>query len=171
MIQIYCGDGKGKTSAAVGAAVRFAGTGGKVLFYQFMKNQRSSERKVLSLIPEIYVMDGYSMPKFSFKMSKDEKSAAGEAFRNDFLSICREVKKGEYGMIILDEMVSCLNAGFLDERVVYEFLDEYSGSAEIIITGREPSERLVNAAGYISEVKKIRHPYDSGTAARYGIEY
>lgn len=172
MIQIYCGDGKGKTSAAVGAAVRFAGSGGKVLFYQFMKDQTSGERKILEMIPQITVVRGYRMPKFSFRMNEEEKAEAGRRFREEFEKISEMIRNDSgYGMIIFDEIISCINAGFLDIEKVMEFLREYSENNEIILTGRNPSEEITEIADYISEIKKVKHPFDNGITARKGIEY
>lgn len=171
MIQIYCGDGKGKTTAAVGAAVRFAGCGGRVLFSQFMKSGTSSEISILKSIQSIDVFEGYSVSKFSFMMNKSEREKAAIGFLKQLEDIKKLSCENNYGMIIADELAVCVSCGFVPEEEAIEFLKNVPAETEIIITGRNPSESLLEYADYVSEIKKIKHPFDRGVDARRGIEF
>ena len=110
LIHIYCGDGKGKTTAAVGLAIRYAGAGGSVLFYQFMKPETSSERPILSQIPQITVLSGYTISKFSFRMTAQEKADAAVGYQQQFAEIVQLVQQKKYGMLILDENGASVSA-------------------------------------------------------------
>ena len=100
MIHIYCGDGKGKTTAAVGLAVRCAGAGGTVLFYQFMKPETSSERIALQQIHGITVLSGYSIHQFSFRMTPEEKAEAAIGYQKQWQSLLEQVNQTTYQMLI-----------------------------------------------------------------------
>lgn len=169
LIHMYCGDGKGKTTAAVGAAVRCAGAGGKVLFMQFMKNGCSGERIILSEIKNITLMPCYDEMKFVWNMTDNEKAAAGEYYGRAFKEIC--MIADDYDMIVLDEITSVVKYGFVEQDKLCEFLMSKHGNAEIIMTGREPSAELIDISDYVSEIKKRKHPYDKGISARKFIEF
>ena len=171
LVHIYCGDGKGKTTAAVGLAVRFAGAGGKVLFYQFMKDGTSGERAVLQTIPGIDVVSGYCIPKFSFQMSEAEKSAAAAAYQKEFFKIEQLLLKNAYGMVVLDEIMSCVSVGFLPTETVTAFLRNRPSQTEIVMTGRNPATEIAALADYISEIRCVQHPFQKHIAARKGIEF
>ena len=143
MIHLIQGDGKGKTSAAVGMAVRANGHGWPVLFMQFLKDGNSGE---ISLIRSISGIDVVQCPVnygFTFQMTKEQ--------------------------LVLDEVVDALNAGLVIEKRLRAILEKKD--AEIVLTGRNAPEWLVEKADYVSEVVKRKHPYDNGVQAREGIEY
>ena len=171
LVHIYCGDGKGKTSAAVGLAVRFASTGKSVLFYQFMKPETSGERQMLQLLPNITVLSGYQITKFSFQMNETEKAQAAAGYQRQFEEIVQMVQGGQYGLLVLDEILSCISCGFLKLETVIDFLQHSPTELEVVLTGRDPDERLIACADYVSEIKKIKHPFDQGIPARKGIEF
>ena len=171
LIHIYCGDGKGKTTAAVGLAVRYAGAGGSVLFYQFMKPETSSERPVLSQIPQITVLSGYTISKFSFRMTVQEKADAAIGYQQQFAEIVQLVQQKKYGMLILDEIMSCISCGFLPLETVLQFLQTKPPELEVVLTGRNPDAQLLELADYVSEICSRKHPYERGISARKGIEF
>lgn len=168
MVHIYCGDGKGKTTAAVGLSVRHQGCGGKVLFVQFLKNGESSEIPVLKKlgIETIYDPD---LCGFSFTMSDSQKK---ECLRKntEMLAQARE-RSSAYSLIVLDEVMGALSSGLLREEDVLAFLENRPENAEVVLTGRNPSEALMAQADYITEMKKLRHPFEAGIRARKGIEF
>ena len=168
LIHIYCGDGKGKTTAAVGLAVRAAGHGKRELFLQFMKDGTSGEFRVLADIPGITVFPGEKGVKFAWSMSEQEKEDA-RTLQNKRLKDAAEMAE-DYDLLILDEAVGTCEAGFLDKDVLCSFLDDKPESLEVVLTGRSPGRELSERADYISEIKKIRHPFDRGIKAREGIE-
>lgn len=171
MIHIYCGDGKGKTTAAVGLAVRCAGAGGTVLFYQFMKPETSSERIALQQVNGISVLSGYAIHKFSFQMQPQEKEAAAKGYQEQLSILLDMVRHGVYTMLVLDEIMSCISAGFLTIEMVLHFLRDLPNALEVVLTGRDPDVRLLEQADYISEIQNRRHPFEKQITARKGIEF
>lgn len=168
LIHIYCGDGKGKTTAAVGLAIRCAGAGGRVMFFQFLKGNSSSERDIINRIDNIDVIDGIENMKFVWDMNEKEKEEVCVQYRSIFNSMIK--RAGEYDMIVFDEIIPAVQYDFVTENELISFLHNKPGTTEIVLTGRVPSRRLCGMADYITEMKKIKHPYDSGITARKGIE-
>lgn len=171
LTHIYCGDGKGKTTCAAGLAVRCAGAGGNVLWFQFLKKDSSSERKSLELLENIDLLPGYDKMKFTFKMTEEEKQSAKDFFQEKLLEIENIVHRKNYDMVVLDEIIGAINLNIILEEQVINFLKRKPKGLEVVLTGREPSEQLCKLADYISDIKKIKHPYDNGIMARHKIEY
>lgn len=171
LIQFYSGMGKGKTTAAIGQAIRFAGSGGKVLFTQFLKDGSSSEIPVLKSIPNIEVFSLTEKMKFSSEMTPEEKEIAREKNNAYLREIIKRVEEGDYGLLVLDEVSQACFVELLDEKILYDFLENKPRKLEIALTGRDPMGRLVELADYITVIMKMRHPYDKGVPARKGIEY
>lgn len=171
LIHIYCGDGKGKTTAAVGLSIRCAGHGIPVLFTQFLKNGDSGELCILDTIPSVHVEKCPEKMGFTFQMDEEQKKAASACLSEYFGKIRHLSETGAYGLLILDEILDACGSGLLDEEVMADFLENRPDSLEVVLTGRNPSEKISGMADYISEIRKIKHPYDRGMAAREGIEY
>ena len=169
MIHLYCGDGKGKTTAAVGLAVRAAGAGRKVLFAQFLKNGDSAELDPLRSLGVRTLISPVSHG-FLWTMSEEERKQAAA----DYTALLREAfKEAEDGfdVLVLDEAVGAAGCGMIPEEELLRLLKVRPGSLEVVLTGRGPSEALLAAADYVTEMKKLRHPFDRGAGARKGIEY
>lgn len=171
MIHIYCGDGKGKTSAAIGLAVRAAGTGMKVLFARFLKNEYSGELKVLDAVPQIEVIHLERSYGFFSTLSEKEKAEVKEMYLGLWNKIRDRVSSGEYDMLVIDEFMAAYNYGLIPHEEGVRFLEEKPEEMEIVLTGRDPDKELVKLADYVSEIRKIKHPFDRGITARRGIEY
>lgn len=169
-IHIYFGDGKGKTTAAMGLSLRAAGYGMKVLIYQFMKDNKTSEREILNKVPNITIIDGLAQEKFSFQMTEQEKKERKDFYTNRFNEITKKATEESYDLLFMDEIIYTIRAGLLDESVVLKFLEKKPDKLEVVLTGNEPSPTLIEAADYVSKIKKIKHPYDNGHGARFGIE-
>lgn len=169
MIHIYCGDGKGKTTAAVGLAVRMAGFGGKVLLGQFFKDGSSSEMAALRQIPNITLRHCVTIPGRFVRLSPEQRQQVSR----DYTAYLRELldSAGSFDLLVLDEVISACNHGTVPEEMLLAFLDSLPEDREVVLTGRNPSEALVNRADYVSEVRKVKHPFDRGITAREGIEY
>ena len=170
LIHLYCGDGKGKTTASIGLAVRCAGAGGRVIFTQFFKDGSSSELRILETLPGVRVLICPRKYGFFKRMSEEQKAAAREDFTallRDALSAAREGAE----LLVLDEAVSACNHGVIPEAELLDFLRHKPAELEVVLTGRNPSEALMAQADYITEMVKRRHPFDQGIAARKGIEY
>ena len=171
LVHIYCGDGKGKTTAATGLAIRMAGYGKKVLFARFLKNERSGELKILDQIKEIEVL--HLERSFGFYNQLDEKQK--EEWRHTYKVLWKEiqekVKEGKYDLLVMDEFLHAMRYELVTEEEILKFLQERPKNLEVVMTGRDPSQNLLKAADYVSEIKKVKHPYDEGIFARKGIEY
>ena len=169
-IHIYCGDGKGKTTAAVGLAVRCAGRGNKVLLVQFLKSRDSGELYSLAKLPDIEVMRGKESKKFTFQMNEEEKHALLIEHNKMFEQVLEKIKNGGYSLLILDEVIGALNAKVFEMPKLIEFLRHKPENLEVVLTGRNPAPELVEIADYVSEMRKVKHPMDKGIMAREGIE-
>lgn len=170
LIHIYCGDGKGKTTAAVGLAVRCAGRGNKVLLVQFLKSLDSGELYSLAKLPDIEVMRGKESKKFTFQMNEEEKHALLIEHNKMFEQVLAKIKNGGYSLLILDEVIGALNAKVFEMPKLIEFLRHKPENLEVVLTGRNPAPELVEIADYVSEMRKVKHPMDKGIMAREGIE-
>lgn len=170
LIHIYTGDGKGKTTAAIGLAVRCVGSGQKVVFTQLMKGNHSSERNVLEQIEGVYVVPAEKSFGFSWTLSEGGKDEARKAYTQQFQNAIAKAKAENCCMIIFDEVMSAYNNDMIDRAVVLSFLKNKPVELEVVLTGRMPEPELVALADYVSEVRKIKHPYDEGVPSRKGIE-
>lgn len=171
LIHIYCGDGKGKTSAATGLAVRAAGCGKRVLFTRFLKNEDSGELKILDAVPEISVVHLDRSYGFFSTLSNREKEDVRQLYGQLWCDILELVSSSEYDILVMDEFMAAYRYGLIPQKEALEFLKEKPESLEVVLTGRNPDENLVELADYVSEIRKIKHPFDRGIRARKGIEY
>lgn len=170
MIQTYFGNGKGKTTAAIGAAIRCVGCCKKVLFVQFLKNNDSAEFNVLSEIKSLDVL--YSDERYELydNLNKGRTPALTKAY-NKLLFEDVKRKADTYQMIILDEILDAAQYGYIDEDELLKLLAELKAHSEIILTGHSLTERIADVSDYISEIKEISHPYTKGVLPREGIEF
>ena len=172
MVHIYCGNGKGKTTCAVGLCVRCASYGKKVTFIQFLKNSSSGEICVLKNIENLTVKcfqentDG-----FFFCMDEKGKSAVREETQKGFEYVRNMLESEKCDMIVLDEIGGCIENGLVSEDDILNLIENYGVKTEIVLTGRNFSESIKNSADYVSEICEIKHPYKKGIASREGIEY
>lgn len=171
LIHIYCGDGKGKTTAAVGLAVRAAGCGMKVLFARFLKNENSGELKVLDAIPEIEVMHLDKSYGFYWTLSDREKDEVRNMYGQLWKRILEEVSEGVYSMLVMDEFMAAYSYEFIPHEAALEFLQSRPEGLEVVLTGRDPAAELLDLADYVSDIQKVRHPFDKNMDARRGIEF
>jgi ATP:corrinoid adenosyltransferase len=170
MIHLYCGDGKGKTTAAVGLAVRAAGSGMSVLFVQFMKPGRSSE---MPMLEKLGVKCRFSPVDYGFykNMTPEQR----EEMRGRYTALLRSASEEaeRCGLVVLDEIVSAFRHGLVEPDALLALLDraQVAGRPELVLTGRDPAEELLARADYITRMEKERHPFDRGIRARRGIEF
>lgn len=171
VIHIYFGDGKGKTTAAVGLSARAAGSNMRVLFVQFLKTEFSGERHTLSQTENVTLTLCPLELKFTFDMDEKEKAQAAKIFKGIFDSSVTTALTERYDVVVLDEIFDVINCGMVSESEVFEFITNAPKSMEIVMTGHNPPERFFEIADYITEFKKIKHPYDKGITGRKGIEF
>ncbi|MDR0568560.1 MAG: cob(I)yrinic acid a,c-diamide adenosyltransferase [Spirochaetaceae bacterium] len=163
MIHVYIGDGKGKTTAAIGLSVRAAGRGLAVAVAQFLKSGATGELSSLEKLG-VPVIRSELQLGFTFQMDEETKKRC----RQEQTHILERLRAETADVMVLDEVIDALNTGMLDEAEFRLFTE--ACKAELILTGRNPPAWLVEKADYVSEVRKIKHPYDRGICARIGIE-
>lgn len=169
MVHIYCGDGKGKTTCAMGLATRAAGHGRKVVIAQFLKSGNSGERVTFEGLPNVTCLPVPETMKFVFAMSEEEKAQTSAQMTASFE---KAVQLGrESDLLVLDELNSAISTGMVPLERVTAFLDSKPESLEVVITGRDPAPELQERADYITEMRKVKHPFDRGLNAREGIEW
>lgn len=168
LLHIYCGDGKGKTTTAVGLAVRALGHGMRVLFVQLMKDGSSSELRILENLPGLDLL--FCPKKRGFFKFLDEAGKA-EACRDTQALFDQAFGRTDYDMVVFDEFMSAYSQGLLDRPSVLAALRVLKERAEIVLTGRDPAPEVAEVADYISCIQKQRHPFDEGVPAREGIEF
>lgn len=174
LIHLYTGEGKGKTTAAVGLAVRAAGARKRVLFLQFMKGRDTGELHALDKLPGIEILRSEKDFGFYFQMTEEQKKEL-TLIHNGLLERALErTMAGEADVIVLDEVTYPLNWKLLDEALLKRLLsrtDDKLHFPEIICTGRDPQEWILEQADYVTRMECVRHPFDRGIGAREGIEY
>ncbi len=167
LLHIYCGDGKGKTTASLGLAVRMTGAGMKTAFVQFMKGGETAELETLKHIPAITVLRCDRDYGFFSTLSESDKKALTQCHNR----LLESAFSGGYDAVILDEFNCAYNFGLMDKSRAEELILAVTRECELILTGRDPAQIFVDAADYVSEIKCIKHPYQKGVNARKGIEY
>ena len=164
LIQIYTGDGKGKTTAAIGLLIRAFGCGLNTGLIQFLKGVDSSELKVLKSL---------GIPFWQFgrgEFIKEEPSAKDRELAKKGLEFVESVWV-ECDLLVLDEISYLITCQLVAEEDVLSLLKKKPKHLELVLTGRDMPEEIMKEADLITEMKKIRHPYDKGILARKGIEY
>lgn len=168
LIHIYCGDGKGKTTCAFGLALRCAGNGYPVRIVQFLKGGETGEVTAMQRMQNVTLLRAKQGTKFTFQMNDEEKAQA----RREHSALLEAAFANTDGlrMLVLDEIMAACSTGMVAEERLLALLKQKPEQLEVVMTGRNPSEQLLALADYVTEMKKIRHPYDRGIAARRGIE-
>ena len=170
LIQVYTGDGKGKTTAAMGLAIRCAGCGFNVQIIQFMKAWNTGELASLKKFENISVKRVCSTKEFSFKWTKKQMDVEKEN-ANACLDDIKDIYKNGIDLLILDEVLGAINAGILDEEMLVSVMNNKPKSMELVITGRNATKRIIEMADLVTEMKVIKHYMDDGVMARKGIEF
>jgi cob(I)alamin adenosyltransferase len=165
-VQVYTGNGKGKTTAAVGLAIRALGAGIKVFFGQFLKSGDYSEIQILRNLENITCRQ-YGVGGFIAREPSDEDKASARFGVEDALSA---IKSGGYGVVILDEVNVACGLGLISKEELMSLVRERPPEVELVLTGREAPSELIEAADLVTEMREIKHYFKSGVKARRGIE-
>ena len=175
LVQIYTGEGKGKTTAAFGLALRAAGQGNKVLIYQFLKppSLDIGERSALQSGAVRISTEALDTPWDMSKSFEDEKAVARmqAAISKALERITQMAEKRFYDVLILDEIVFCLSKGLAKLEDIKNIIDRRDPVVEIVMTGRGATRELIGLADLVTEMKNVKHPFDKGLPARRGIEF
>lgn len=170
MIELYTGDGKGKTTAATGLALRAAGSGLRVVFSQFMKGNDTGEIPVLNTIPRVTVLRSQKRFGFYATLTEAEKEELHNIHDGILERILDLVEQGSCDVVILDEITYPAACKLISIEKLQRLLT-FGQKVELVLTGRDPADFMVECADYITEMNAVRHPYEKGVAARKGIEY
>jgi cob(I)alamin adenosyltransferase len=166
-IHIYTGNGKGKTTAALGLAIRAAGAGLQVLLAQFIKGRLYSELKALSRFSDQITVEQFGLPHFIYnKPSLPDIEAA----RYGFEKVKSSMLSGRFDMIIIDEGNVAVTCGLISKQEMLDLIDIKPENLELVITGRGALPEIIDKADLVTEMKDIKHYYDKGVDARIGIE-
>lgn len=190
-VQVYTGDGKGKTTAAIGLAIRAIGAGKRVWFLQFMKSKAYSEHHILPQISPLLTLETLGKPYFiaeEGQLTKEQKEMLGDVVifpaGNPPEEYAKECQKGlekvllafaknqedQYDIIILDEIIVALYFGLLTRKSVEAMLDARPANVELVLTGRKAPAWLVEKADLVTEMNAVKHYFDQGVMNRRGIE-
>jgi cob(I)alamin adenosyltransferase len=166
LVHVYTGDGKGKTTAALGLAMRAAGQGMKVAFIQFIKGEPCGEHlftKEYKPFEIVQISIGDSFKKSKTQLSQEVQQTLAYAEQ--------EIHSGNYELVVLDEIFVAVNQGLITVKQVLELLDSKPASVELVLTGRNAPPEISQRADLVTEMLMIKHPFTDGTTARRGIEY
>lgn len=170
-VHIYHGEGKGKTTAAMGLALRALGSGWRVYIVQFLKGEPSGEISVLETLPGVSILRGKPGTKFSFQMNGAEREEARQLHTGQLARAMAAAKAGACELLVLDEALGACACGLLDEDELLRYIADKPPGLELVLTGRGPSPALLAAADYVTEMKLQKHPFQQGLTARKGVEF
>lgn len=171
-IQVYTGNGKGKTTAAVGLAVRAAGDGLKVYMVQFLKGGKSGELESAKKLSPNFQIFRFEKPRGFFWTLNDEEKRELKSEIDNAIEFCfSSLKSGECDILIMDEIMGALANNLVSEETLLKLLKGKPDNVEIILTGRNVPQSILNEANLVTEMKDIKHYFNEGVPAREGIEY
>ena len=170
LIHLYVGDGKGKTTAALGLAMRALGAGENIFFAQFLKGRESSEIVILKKLG-IDVIRTCGITKFTKDMNDEEKAEAKILCQECLMQVKEAISSDKYQLIVCDEIVDAINLGFIDTDEFLNAVNSRPLNTEMVLTGRNPNDKIVEAADYLTVMTALKHPYRKGIKGRRGIEY
>jgi cob(I)alamin adenosyltransferase len=166
-VQVYTGTGKGKTTAALGLAMRAAGAGLRVFIAQFVKGMKYSELKAIERFSDLITIKQYGRDCFIYQVPKDEDI---QAAREGLKEVKEVVFSGLYPLVILDEANIATYYNLFSVEEVLELIDKKPENVELVITGRNAHPRLMERADLVTEMREVKHYYTKGVQARTGIE-
>jgi cob(I)alamin adenosyltransferase len=168
LIQIYTGEGKGKTTSAIGQGIRAAGNDLSVYMVQFLKSGDTGELSILNSIDNFRV----ERPRgFFWTLNDSEKLELQEDIDKAISFISSVIESAECDILILDEVMGAISNGLIDPNAIRSLLESKPCDMEIVMTGRNAPEILIEIADYVSVITPLKHPFEKGIPARKGIEY
>ena len=166
-VQVYTGDGKGKTTAALGLALRAAGAGARVFIAQFLKGRKTSELAALERLSDVITIR--QCGRGSFIRGEPEPEDI-EAAREGLAEVKQVIAAGDYSLVILDEANIAAHLGLFSVDELLEVIELRPEHVELVITGRRSDQRVIDAADLVTEMREVKHYFTEGVAARRGIE-
>lgn len=171
LIIVYTGDGKGKTTASLGMALRTIGWGGKVLVVQFIKTIQTGEHKAINkFLPNIKIVQMGS-GWVGIMGDKKPKSVHQASAKRALEFAKKEIMSKKWPLVILDEINGAVKGGLLTLKEVLQLLKTKPEDVTLVLTGREADPKIIDTADLVTEMKKVKHPFDSGILAQKGIDF
>jgi cob(I)alamin adenosyltransferase len=174
LIHVYTGDGKGKTTAALGLALRAAGHGWRTYIGQFMKGQEYGELQAGHLLKGLITIEQFGRPSF-IRVDKDGHSTATAEdvtlAQKGLEAIRGAMSSGQYQIVVMDEINVALYFKLLTVQEVVAVVDDKPDGVELVLTGRRVPQEILDRADYVTEMQEHKHPYERGIKARKGIEF
>lgn len=172
LVHIYTGDGKGKTTSAVGLAIRASGNNLKVLMVQFLKGAETGEIAILKkLEPNLKLCRVEEIQDFIWNLNKEQITGLRRS-TEVLLQYCFDlISSEEWDMFIMDEVMAAISAGFIKTETIVHFLKNRPNKLEVVLTGRNAPQELVDRADYVSDITPVKHPFSKGIRGRRGIEF
>ena len=168
-IQIYTGNGKGKTTASLGVTLRILGNGGRVFFAQFIKGRvKSSEFEALEKFTPDFIHKMYGAGRFIKEQPSSEDITLAE---NGLKECSKALSSGEFDLVVMDELNGAISCGLLNITDIIKVIHVRNPQTELIITGRNAHPELIKLADLVSETSPIKHYFESGVPCRKGIEF
>ncbi len=171
LLHVYTGNGKGKTTAAMGLALRAVGHGHKVLVAQFMKDGKSGELAALRMLPGVTIHDSAPMNHFTYQMTPEELDEQREHQTAELVRIAQTIKQLQPQLIILDELAVAMQYNLVPRDKAMELIETALLSGETVVTGRGAPEVLTERANYVTRMEPVKHPFEEGIPARKGVEW
>lgn len=171
MIHYTYGDGKGKTTAAMGLALRAAGRGRRVFIVQFLKDTPSGEVMFFENVPNVTLCRGRVGHRFASSLSAPEREETAGIHNRNLRRGMSAVQNGECDLLVLDEVGDAYGHDLLDRQALLAFLGGYGQRVEVMMTGHKPVAELIALADYVTLVQKEKHPVDKGVTGREGVEF
>ncbi|MBD7913690.1 cob(I)yrinic acid a,c-diamide adenosyltransferase [Clostridium sp. Sa3CUN1] len=172
LVQIYTGEGKGKTTAAIGQGIRAYGNGLKVYMLQFLKGGKTGELKTIDELGDNFKIFRFEKPKdFTWNLTDEEKEELRLEIREGYNFILDVIKENKCDVLIIDEVMAVLSNKFLSVEEVTYIIDNKPETMELILTGRNVPKEILEKSNLVTEMKCIKHYFSEGVPAREGIEY
>lgn len=171
LVQLYTGDGKGKTTAAMGLALRAAGRGRAVTVVQFLKAEETGEVLIINeRLPQIRIIRTARQAAFSWSLDQAGRDRAAEDVREGIGVAQGIMAAGGCDLLVLDEIVTAAAIGYCRVDDILALIAARPPALELVLTGRGATPELIGAADLVTEMRKVCHPFDRGIGARRGIE-
>lgn len=172
LVQVYTGNGKGKTTASIGLGIRAYGNGLKVIMIQFLKSGVTGELNVLNKLGENFKVYRFEKEKdFTWNLTEEEKKELKKEIEEGFNFGKKVLQENMCDMLILDEVMAAINGGYINVEDVLELIENKNDKMELVLTGRNVPKAIADKSDLITEMKDIKHYFNDGVPARKGIEF
>ena len=172
LVQVYTGNGKGKTTASIGLGIRAYGNGLKVIMIQFLKSGVTGELNVLNKLGENFKVYRFEKEKdFTWNLTEEEKKELKKEIEEGFNFAKKVVQENMCDMLILDEVMAAVNGGYINVEDVLGLIENKNDKMELVLTGRNVPKAIADKSDLITEMKDIKHYFNDGVPARKGIEF